>query len=204
MRTSPVGSRRPRCEPRAALLGAVVLLSAACGGTNIVGDASGSPTPATSSSPAAELPPRPRYVLLDGLDPCRALTPQQLTELGVNREPRQFEGGNRGEAQCEFEHIYTEPYYRYIVGMVLTEGAEAWLTEQRTVEVRTLSVAGFGAVETRTLGEDDLDCMLSIDVADGQSLDVSFVSSDDQFTTDDLCDRALVGAEAVMATLLAG
>lgn len=168
------------------------------------GTPSAAPPPATPSTPPVELPPRPRAVPLDGLDPCRALTPQQQTELGVNREPRQFEGGNRGEAQCEFEHIYSEPYYRYIVGLVLTEGADAWLTTRRTVELRTLSVAGFGAVETRTLGEDDFDCMLSVDVADGQSLDVSFVSSDDRFTDDDLCDRALVGAEAVLATLLAG
>lgn len=191
--------RRPWFSRLVVLLVLAAASDAACGR----GAVDGSATATGSLSHAVQLPPRPSEQRVDAIDPCLVLTGQQQRDLAIDRPPLAFERGPRQETQCAFRNGYTYPYYEYIIGIVTTEGADAWLTERRTVDVRTLEVAGFGAVETRILGDNDFDCMISVDVADGQSLDVSFVSGFDGFTEWELCERARIGAEAAMATLLA-
>src|SRR5919109_3942694 len=68
---------------RRALLVGVVLLVGGC--TSVVG---GQSAPVGSSeSTGIQLPPRPREVRLDGVDPCSLLTAEQRAELGLDRPP---------------------------------------------------------------------------------------------------------------------
>lgn len=181
---------------------ALAMIGSGC--TTSIGGGAESSAPATSPSraPIAVLPPRPELVRLDRVDPCLVFTEQQQREFAFDRPTETLPPGPRDEQQCVYGHSFSSPIYDYVVGLVTTEGAETWLAGTRIVDVRPMQVAGFGAVEVRTVGDADFDCVVTVDVADGQSLDVAFVSGEDEFSEDDLCERARVGAEAAMATLL--
>ena len=56
------------------------------GGCSVEGEPSpGEPSVAEPTGPA--LPPRPRDVPIDGVDPCSLLTEAQRAELGLDRRP---------------------------------------------------------------------------------------------------------------------
>lgn len=157
-----------------------------------------------TTAPAPQLPPRPQEVPVAGVDPCVVLTPQQRQELGIDQEPRASRPSSRSDTACTYAHGYSEPFFSYYIAPVPREGAGAWLTGSRNVQgVEIVDVAGFGAVQTLLSGSDD-DCSLSVDVAEGQSLDVMFLGdSSGSFTVDEMCERARKGAQAAMETLLA-
>lgn len=141
---------------------------------------------------------------MDGVDPCSdVLTTAQQAQLGINRGPQSFGADRRGSPGCSYRHGYTEPFYDYWFAPVTAEGAEAWVISNRVVDKRVVEVAGFGAVEHTLLGEPDSDCVVSVDVAPGQSLDVAFAASSSNFTSEQMCERARVAAEAAIATLSA-
>lgn len=141
---------------------------------------------------------------MDTVDPCKdVLTTDQQTALGINRSPQPFGADRRGSPGCAYPHGYSEPFYEYWFAPVTAEGAEAWVVTSRTIDKRVVEVAGFGAVEHTLLGEPDSDCVVSVDVAPGQSLDVAFAASSQNFTSEQMCERARVAAEAAIATLSA-
>lgn len=184
------------------LFAAVLVMLAPSCATRTVTPGESEPPPATTSAP--QLPPRPQEIPIAGVDPCVVLTPPQRQELGIDQEPRASRPSSRSDAACTYAHSYSEPFFSYYIAPVPREGADAWLTGRRNVAgLEILDVAGFGAVQTLLGGSDD-DCSLSIDVAEGQSLDVMFLGdSSGAFTVDEMCDRARKGAQAAMETLLA-
>src|SRR5437773_46541 len=81
-----------------------VALCAAC--TSSVSGA-----PAVDSS-GPRLPPRPRVLTIDGLDPCGALTAAQLRNLGVALYGASKPDGKRGPS-CDWDHYPSEPIENY-------------------------------------------------------------------------------------------
>lgn len=179
-----------------------VVLATGCGTQTVTPGGGTEPAP-TASGSEPQLPPRPREVRVDNVDPCTLITPDQQQQLGIDSTPRPGGGSSRGEPACSFGHAKSEPFFSFNLVTVPFEGAEAWLT--RSGEVRIVDVAGFGAVETASGATGAAgDCIVSVDIADGQYLGVLFVGDGaGSFTPDEMCERARLAAAAATRTLLA-
>ncbi len=167
-------------------------------------------TTAVEGTPSAPtgvlLPPRPREVRLDGVDPCSLLTPEQRAELGLDGVPRYTDpyaelfGGN--VPTCTITGLTREPI-AVGIGVVTSAGIERWQSGDLAADVRPTTIAGFPAVVAVPRHLTDY-CSVEVDVAAGQLLDVQF--SDGGGTPPipqtELCQRAVQVAEQSTASLL--
>ncbi|WP_209706287.1 DUF3558 domain-containing protein [Crossiella equi] len=166
------------------------------------------PQPSTTSSATstASLPARPKTISVTGLDPCSVLTTDQRRNLGLDRQPVKAsasQADKHGNLACMYAKANTDPRYEYLVTPVPQEGAEVSLRGDRGGQVKQVTVAGFGAVETR-LSSSTTSCGVVVDVAPGQSLDVQFgLTTTGALTADQICGKAREGAELIMQTLSA-
>ncbi len=138
---------------------------------------------------------------MEGVDPCGLLTSEQLRQLTAAR-PRAT-GDDRG-AVCQWSNAFTEPFQGYLVRLRTGQGAATALAGPPGV--RVVTVAGFPAVETFGEPADpQRTCILAIDVADGQSVDVNYTYTGKglPINRELACQRATAAAELVMQTLLA-
>lgn len=183
----------------------IVAVSPACStNSSSSGDIPTSSSDGTPTASTSPFPPRPREISMNGVDPCTdVLTEAQQREFGLNRPPRSIGSDERGSPACLYPHSYSEPYYDYFFAPVTSEGAEAWVTSDRIIDKRVIEVAGFGAVEHTLLGGPDSDCTVSVDVASGQSFDVSFGGSSSDFSSEQMCERAQAATVAALETLSA-
>ena len=177
-----------------AILLLAAALSAACSST-----VDGSATPDSSAPP---LPPRPRELRIDGIDPCSALTPAQLKTLGVAFYRTVMAGDTRGPG-CDWIHSPTEPVQSYTVDINTRGGVELVFGQP---QLNATTIAGFGAVETPGLyssGEND--CVVNIDVAPRQAVQVaySYNGSTVPMNHEIACQKARNAAELAMQTILA-
>lgn len=180
------------------VLVAALMLTAACT-TAVPGEAS-APT-------GVLLPPRPREVRLDGVDPCSLLTPEQRAGLGL-----------------EGDSIRTDPYVELFrgvvptctaigfdpdpvgiaVGTVTSVGIERWQESDLAAEIRPTAVLGFPAVLAIPRRSSSY-CSVEVDVAPGQLLDVQLSDGGGQppLSLSALCTRATRTAEEAMRSLAA-
>ena len=174
----------------------VITMTAACSGT-VGGLPSPAPEPATP-----QLPPRPREVRINGLDPCAALTATQLRALDVRFYATDKPREKRGPG-CDWIHSPSEPIESYTVA-VNTQGGVELLFGQPQLDVVT--VAGFGAVQTPGLystGDDN--CFIHVDVAVGQAVQIGYIynGSTVPMYQEIACPKAHDAAELAMPTILA-
>lgn len=169
---------------------------------------SGVPTvPSSKSSdptePTVEVPPRPRDISLEGLDPCTLYTEAQRTQLKVSdvRAGESESDTYKGMKECVLSVEDKEPFYDYTALAVTTEGVEAWLTGNRNVEAELTSVQGFPAAQFKFRGSDGEGCDFAVGVAEGQNLWVEMVPLDRVFEQDELCQMARQATEMAMTTL---
>jgi len=161
-----------------------------------------------SAPPGVLLPPRPREVRLDGVDPCSLLTAEQRAVLGITSEPRPsrpYVDLFRGEvATCTMRGASPENVL-LVSGAVTTAGVDRWREKDIAAEVRPTAIAGFPAVIAVPRQFTDY-CHVEVDVAAGQLLDVQFGggAADAVIPQAALCDRAQRAAEQMMITLLVG
>jgi hypothetical protein len=188
---------------RAVVVLALLLLVSAC---TITGDEAPPADPA-APAPSSVLPPRPRDVRIDGVDPCSLLTEAQRAELGLDARPRLDVGPlppypGRGIPLCLFGG-FTPRAVSVAVSVVTTAGVEIFTSGELVAELQTVRVAGFPAAVARPTRNGDF-CTVIVDVAPGQTLDVNFRSSDPQpaASQQQLCAAAGRAAEAAMSTLL--
>jgi len=175
------------------------LLLAGCG---LAAEPTPSQAPVATAPNGQSLPARPREIRLDGLDPCRLLTAEQQRRLNPDQPPT-ANYGDRGPS-CQWGRGFTEPREGYLVRLRTNLGADQALAGPPGV--RVVSVAGFGAVETFGQPADpDRTCILAIDVADGQSVDVLYDYTGKALPINRAlaCQRAATAADLVMQTLLA-
>lgn len=169
-------------------------------------DPTSSQPPPTQSSSTVAIPPRPRELKLDGLDPCTLFTPAQVTELTVDRTRKIVNGSEayKGMAECLLE-IRKQPFYHYAVTAATNEGIAPWLSGKRNVEARLASVAGFPAATywfRGARGTNAADCSTSVDVANGQQLIVTTNNDGDHsFALEQMCLRAEKAAALAIQTL---
>lgn len=148
-------------------------------GDALPGSTTESPPPATDGSepsstdagPTVAIPPRPAELSLDGLQPCDLFTAAQLSELGIDRDPRPGTSDSQLKGPtCTLAVATTEPFYNYTAQLVTDLGVDTWLTGKRNVDAWLVSVGGYPAVNFKTKGVDDQECITTVDVADGQQL----------------------------------
>jgi Protein of unknown function (DUF3558) len=163
------------------------------------------PPPAESAAPTTvPLPPRPRDIPIDDVDPCTLLTREQRAELRLDRPPlsgREPSLLYPGEvSSCSIRG--NEPAISIRISVVTTAGIEFWTSGQAAADIRSVEVAGFPAVVAKSQTLDD-GCKVILDVAPGQLLDVQTRSAGDPpIPEDQLCRDAERAAYLVMDTLL--
>ncbi|MFC4858894.1 DUF3558 domain-containing protein [Actinophytocola glycyrrhizae] len=159
--------------------------------------------PSGSATPTVEVPPRPRDISLEGLDPCTLYTAAQRAQLGVDdvdsgeTESEVF----KGMKECTLAVENQEPFYDYSALAVTTEGVEAWLTGNRNVDAELISVQGFPAAQFKFRGVEDEGCDIAVGVAEGQSLWIDVVPLERVFEQDELCQMVKEATEMAMTTL---
>jgi hypothetical protein len=182
----------------------LVLLLAALLVAGCTTTVAGTPSP----SRGLGLPPRPREVRLDGIDPCSLLTPEQRAALNLDGTPR-FSRSHvelfRGDVpSCTITSFTLDPPPTTVsISVVTTVGIERWSDRSLAADVRPTSVAGFPAVLAIPTRFTDF-CSIEVDVADGQLLDIQFAAGGPQpIPQHELCRRGHGAAVLVMSTLLA-
>lgn len=193
-----------------AVLGLVCLATiSAC--TNTPGEAKPAPTTTANASTKASsttlFPPRPKEIKIDRLDPCMVFSPDQRTQLGLDREPQRASEAldAKSEPSCAYRRTRSEPTYGYVLTPIPREGADVWLREKRNADVNKITVEGYGAAEVRLAGGEDRQgfCIVHVDVAEGQSLSTMFSSSSrGAFTGTQECAKAKEAAEMAMRSIV--
>ncbi|MEJ3658416.1 DUF3558 family protein [Actinomycetes bacterium KLBMP 9759] len=153
-----------------------------------------------SPSPSYSLPPRPRDVMVDAVDPCAVLTTEHRARLQVAQSDH---GASDGRRLCYWLHSPDEPRESYIVEIITKYGAEDLLQNPLGAEI--IRISGFPAVETQTLyASRELSCQIFLDVAARQTVQVSYSYNGSlPMTRKQACEKDRLAAELVMHTLLA-
>ena len=126
------------------------------------------PTPRQSPFPS-----RPAELPMNGVDPCSLLTEPQLRRLGIEIPgTRADDTDELGSVACAWSNG-GKPDNIWTARLVTRRAAEAALAN--SAAARVTAVASYGAVETASPDEPaEYNCVLVIDVAQGQSLNVKY------------------------------
>ena len=168
-----------------------------------------SPTTATptTATPAPDLPPRPREVRLDGLDPCTLLPRTDLAELGLEAPPRLTvapSGLYGGEVRLCTARGYEPRVVSAGVILSVTGGIDLYLRPGVRSEITPIDVEGFPAIVAVPTTLRDF-CTVVVDIAPGQAVDVQVADGGGvpPVPQAGLCADAERTAAAVMQNLLA-
>ncbi|OZM79646.1 hypothetical protein CFP66_24030 [Pseudonocardia sp. MH-G8] len=184
----------------------VAVLAAACA----VGGAGPSVPPTSAEARpdgVAELPPRPREVRLDGVDPCSLLTEEQRAELGLDAQPLSSQApvGLYDGVEVPLCTIggFEPRAVTAGVSLVTSVGIERYSSGDLAAEIRPSIVHGFPAVVVVPTRFTEY-CTVIVDVAAGQLIDVQFRDGGRRppIPQLQLCRDAEIVAAAVMTTLL--
>jgi hypothetical protein len=171
------------------------------------GQASPADPPVTNQAAptTSSLPPRPRDVPIDDVDPCTLLTRQQRGELGLDQPPlpaKQRSVLYPGEVStCTISG--NERGISFYVQVVTTAGIEFFTSGRTASDVRITEIGGFPAAIAAPKNTDD-SCKALVDTAPGQMVDVQARSSGatPPIPQLQLCRDAERAANLVMETLL--
>lgn len=183
---------------RLAPLLVTALLAAGC--TTVVAGTPSAPT-------GVLLPPRPREIRLDGVDPCSLLTAEQRTALGLESEPRPGTIASSalygGDVPICTMRRFSGNATTLGIGLVTTSGIDLWTTGRLDADVSAADVHGFPAVVAVPRRFTEY-CSVDVDVAQGQLVDLQFRDGGNrpQIPQPELCARARQVADAVMASLV--
>lgn len=168
--------------------------------------ASAVPFPSEAAAPSASpFAPRPVELSLTGIsDPCTLLTTGQRTQLGVQAGSP---GTESDGPTCSWSA--PPPAGTWTVSLDLYHGAEYALNPDNpsSLHATLTTIAGYGTVDSTTgIIDRAQTCDLTIDVAPGQNLHVSYLTIEAGGRPLDhqvACQRAAQLATAVLATLRA-
>jgi len=158
-------------------------------------------TSSSAASPTTGTASRPKDIKLDGLDPCKVLTTEQMNQLSVvETDPQETDLSGIGSFPlCDYSTRGT-PRFGYGVGLVTSKGVEHW-QGNGNVDVTRIEVSGYPAAQLVLTGTGNVMCSVAVDVADGQQLLVDFNPTGDDYSQDQMCQNAQKAAELALATL---
>lgn len=153
-----------------------------------------------------ELPPRPRDVRIDGVEPCSLLTEQQRLELGLDGKPAASTRPSvlfKGDETVCIVRGYSPRAVSVGVGVVTTSGIELLMDGQIDADVRAVKVREFPAIVVTPTKFSDF-CSVMVDVAPGQILDVQYADGgrEPPISQQQLCQGAEQVAGAAMTNLV--
>jgi Protein of unknown function (DUF3558) len=161
------------------------------------------PIPASPSESTAPLPPRPSELRLAGVDPCALLTEAQRAKIGVRTGVSSGDTDELGSPGCVWLNTADHPDNSWVAKTVTKRGAEYALGS--VTGAKLVSVTGFPAVETTSnFADPQHECLLYVDVTDGQSLQVEYLNqSGDRpgINHDVACQLATAAASDMISTL---
>ncbi|SMC94044.1 DUF3558 domain-containing protein [Kibdelosporangium aridum] len=160
--------------------------------------------PGGGAPPTVAIPPRPRDISLDGVDPCKLLSKAQLEQIKVSRQKNdvQSEETFKNSQVCAMGGADGQVFFDYEIWLITTEGIDLWLTGKRNVDAKLVSVDGFPAASYKLRGTTTFTCDTSVGVADKQQLMVKFrPTSRGVFTQDQMCQKSEEAATLAMQTL---
>lgn len=170
-------------------------------------------TPTGSESPSSEestpssvdVPPPPRDLSLDGIDPCTLLTDAQQTELSIN-DVRPDDGSDAGTIYtdmkaCTFDKDAEEPFISYDFVAVTNIDVGWWINEPHNADVKLISVGGYPAAQFHIKGSGKYGCAVALGVAKNQHLHVEMLPLNDEITGDAICEGSKQAAEMALQTL---
>jgi Protein of unknown function (DUF3558) len=167
------------------------------------------PQPTESAAPTSSpFPPRPAELRLNGVDPCQLLTNTQKNTLNVEQNSSGKNDDQLGSLDCAWTTPVTasrnpRPSNSWAAFAVLNQSADYALGNQAPVQ--TVQLDGYSAVETSspTVGPDS-ECLLFIDVAQGENLTVRYDNFEDNYPGMNhqlACQLARKAAALMMQTL---
>jgi hypothetical protein len=156
----------------------------------------------SGSAPSA-IPPRPRDITLEGVDPCKLFTKAQLDQIMVTRQRNQVQQAEvfKGSPFCAMDGGDGQVFWDYAAWLVTTEGIEPWLDGKRNVDAKLVSIAGFPAASYKIRGTTTFNCWTAIGVANGQQMAVEFRPSRNTFTQEQMCEKSQQAATLAVQTL---
>jgi hypothetical protein len=169
----------------------------------------GTATPVVDDPAAVvDLPPRPRIVPVDGIDPCTLLAPADRAQLQLDFEPlldvNPSSLYNGGVTQLCSIRSSVPGVGRVGVELSVTGGIEVLLQPDVQASIAPTTVAGFPAVVVDPEQYDEF-CAVVVDVAPQQVLDIDYADGGNTppIPQADLCSEAERIAGVVMTNLLA-
>jgi hypothetical protein len=167
-------------------------------GTPASGSASGS---FDNGAGSVRLPPRPKSIAMNGVDPCALLTAAQQAQFQVKPGEKAELGPRQTGATCAFNATSNAAGQGYDIATLTSPGIQTWLDPYRTDHISQVTIAGFPAVDITTVEQQATGCSTAIDVADGQLLQVDNGLIVPGLTQQQSCQKTNAVAEAAMATL---
>lgn len=170
----------------------------------------GTSAPVSGVAPTAtdipELPPRPRVVPLDGVDPCALLTADDRVDVGLDQRPVLDVGLSAlygGETRQCVIGTFEPRAITVSIELSVTGGIELFFRPGVRSEIAPIEVAGFPAIIALPVTIRDF-CTVAVDVAPGQLVDVSVADGGrlPAIPQPDLCVDAERTAGIVMGNLL--
>ncbi|GAB3912310.1 DUF3558 domain-containing protein [Kibdelosporangium lantanae] len=168
----------------------------------------GQPVAADHSSPApgqtsVAIPPRPKELKIDGLDPCKVMTKSQLDQIKVDRQRNLTLDKDpfKGSPLCSMDGGDGKVFWNYELTLVTTEGVASWFNGKHNVDVKLVDVGGFGAAQYKILGTSNVDCATAVDVANGQQMVMQFKPSRNSFTQSQMCQKSEQAAGLALQAL---
>ncbi|MET9228699.1 DUF3558 domain-containing protein [Lentzea sp. NPDC003310] len=172
-----------------------------CTGSGEKGKASPESSAPSTSQSQGQLPKRPAELKVDNVDACKLLTAPQMDEIKLAETSAVQSKVIDGSAlpACLYKNNIK---YSYIVVPAATKGVGYWLGGGGNVTADVVDVAGYGAAEIKFAGVDAFDCAVSVDVAEGQQLYVSYKpDTDAKENQQQMCDKAKKAAALALETL---
>ncbi|MER5266606.1 DUF3558 domain-containing protein [Actinosynnema sp. NPDC002837] len=159
--------------------------------TTASGQASGSGKPSSTTKEPAK---RPKTINIDDVDPCTLLTEAQRAEFGLDRPPQP--GGQPDKKSCTI----SREDRKYFVGLTADTTAGIDDYAKSVGKVTKLEVGGFPALMIEATTQLGVSCSVTVDVSDGQVVDVQ-ASSVDETDIPTLCQVVQPVAAAVVANV---
>lgn len=189
----------------ALISGLLLCCAAGCGSPTASPPSPATPASSVQSPPpqGRVLPPRPANLPLTGVKPCALLSGPQVSRLGVAAGVP-YGNPEEGDAECVWSTPSPAPTDTWIARTLVQQSADTALSDPHA---QVVQVAGFPAVQTSDPTADpNHACELYIDVADGQSLLVAYVSGHDTpdrppSTRPLACQKAAEAADLMIQTL---
>ena len=167
----------------------------------------GAEPPTTADPTRIALPPRPKDIRINGIEPCSLLNDQQRADLGLNgasyssTKPSKLFGGDL--PLCSINGMTPQPV-SVSIGVVTSTGIELFTTKDALdASIQASTVEGYPAV-VATPRRSTRFCDIVVDVAPGQLLNVHYADGGQRppIPQDGLCKGSEAVAAAAMHTLI--